>query len=133
MSIRARLKPDLGVQSDAKAQTGAPDRGAGRNKKISVMARRDAIAGYLFVSPAVLLFLIFIAGPLIGAIALSLFQWDLLTPARFAGLGNYALLFTDPVVGQALVNTFVFTFWSIVLHIGLGLLLALAVNRAIPA
>ena len=100
---------------------------------MSSLARRDAIAGYLFISPAFLLFLIFIAGPLIGAIALSLFQWDLLTPAQFTGLGNYKLLLSDPVVGQAILNTFVFTFWSIVLHIGLGLLLALAVNRAMPA
>jgi ABC-type sugar transport system permease subunit len=100
---------------------------------MSALARRDAITGYLFISPAFLLFLIFIAGPLMGAIALSLFQWDLLTPAQFSGLGNYKLLFSDPVVGQAILNTFVFTFWSIVLHIGLGLLLALAVNRAMPA
>ncbi len=131
MSIH--IKSDPGMQTDTKSQAGTSDRSAGKSKRISVMARRDAIAGYLFVSPAVLLFLIFIAGPLIGAIALSLFQWDLLTPAHFAGLGNYAQLFTDPVVGQAIANTFVFTFWSIVLHIGLGLLLALAVNRAMQA
>jgi multiple sugar transport system permease protein len=115
------------------AQASTPTREAGRRKRVSSLARRDAIAGYLFISPAFLLFLIFIAGPLIGAIVLSLFQWDLLTPARFAGLGNYKQLLSDPVVGQAIWNTFVFTFWSIVLHISLGLLLALAVNRAIPA
>ena len=131
MSIR--LKSGTDMQPGQKVPTGASRRGVGRRKRISAMARRDAIAGYLFVSPAVLLFLVFIAGPLLGAIALSLFQWDLLTPARFAGLENYTLLFHDPVLGQALVNTFVFTFWSIVLHIGLGLLLALAVHRAMPA
>lgn len=131
MSIR--IKSGTDIQPGMKAQTRTFRRGTGQRPGISTMARRDAIVGYLFVSPAVLLFLVFIAGPLIGAIALSLFQWDLLTPARFAGLGNYALLFKDPVLAQALVNTFVFTFWSIVLHIGVGLLLALAVNRAMPA
>jgi ABC-type sugar transport system permease subunit len=103
------------------------------SKRMSTQARRDAITGYLFISPAFLLFLIFIAGPLVGAVALSMFQWDLLTPAQFVGLGNYKLLFSDPATGQAILNTFIFTFWSIVLHIGLGLLLALAVNRAMPA
>jgi multiple sugar transport system permease protein len=94
--------------------------------------RREAITAYLFLSPALLLFLLFIGGPLVAAIGLSLLQWDLLTPAQFAGLSNYAKLFSDRAVVQAILNTFIFTFWSLVLHLGLGLLLALAVNRAIP-
>lgn len=124
MSTRVNVRPDETVQTSVRARSG---------KRMSALAKRDAIVGYLFISPAFLLFLIFIAGPLLGAIVLSLFQWDLLTPAQFIGLGNYKLLLTDPVVGQAILNTLIFTFWSIVLHIGLGLLLALAVNRAMPA
>jgi ABC-type sugar transport system permease subunit len=107
--------------------------GAGWKRAMSAMKRREAITAYIFLSPALLLFVVFIAGPLIGAIVLSLFQWDLLTPARFSGLGNYVKLLSDPVVLKAIWNTFVFTFWSLILHIGLGLLLALAVNRAMPA
>jgi len=110
MSTRVRVRP-----GDV-AHTNVGARRVRSGKRMSALARRDAIAGYLLISPAFLLFLIFIAGPLVGAVALSLFQWDLLTPAQFAGLGNYKLLFSDPVVGQAILNTFVFTFWSIVLH-----------------
>lgn len=105
---------------------------AGWKRHMSAMKRREALIAYLFLSPALLLFVIFIAGPLIGAIVLSLFEWDLLTPAHFSGLGNYLKLFSDPVVLKSIWNTFVFTFWSLVLHISLGLLLALAVNRAMP-
>src|SRR5690242_9400452 len=72
--------------------------GAGWKRAMSAMKRREAITAYLFLSPALILFVVFIAGPLIGAIVLSLFQWDLLTPARFSGLGNYVKLLSDPVV-----------------------------------
>lgn len=128
MSIR--VKSDGKMRSQEIRHVTLRKPGAGKGNP---MVRREAIVGYLFISPAFLLFLIFIAGPLLGAIVLSLFQWDLLTPAQFAGLNNYKQLFADPVVGQSIVNTFVFAFWSIVLHIGIGLLLALAVNRAMPA
>ncbi len=93
--------------------------------------RREIIAAYLLLAPALLLFLIFIAGPLIGGFALSFFSWDMFTPAKFVGLANYRLLLTDVSAHAALWNTLVFTFWSLVLHISFGMLLALAVNRAI--
>ncbi len=97
------------------------------------MTRREAISAYLFLSPALLLFLVFIAMPLLGAVALSFFEWNLLGTARFVGVDNFARLASDATARTAVVNTFVFTFWSVALHLGFGLLLALAVNRAMPA
>ena len=93
--------------------------------------RRTEVAGWLFVSPATLLFLIFIAGPFVFAIGLALFKWDLLTDPVFIGLDNFVKLFTDPILPRVLANTFVFAFASIVTHIVLGLLLAIAVNRVV--
>lgn len=104
----------------------------GRKRRLT-STFKEAIAAYLFLSPVLLLFLIFIAGPVVSAVVISFFKWDLLSTARFTGLDNYVKLFADPTVLQAIGNTFVFTFWSIVLHLGLGLLLALAVNRRLPA
>jgi multiple sugar transport system permease protein len=89
----------------------------------------EARSGYLLISPAALLFLIFIAIPFCAALVLSFFDWDILTPATFAGFGNYQTLFGDGRVHSALFNTFVFTVSTVVLHIVLGLLLAVAVNR----
>ena len=119
------------------AEVGAPGGGAGaasgRRGKSSPLQRRETIAAYLFLSPAIVLFLVFLAGPLLGAIAISFFRWDLLTTAEFVGFENYAQLLSDAEALRAVWNTFVFTFWSMVLHIGIGLLLALAVTRAMPA
>lgn len=85
-------------------------------------------AGYLFLSPALLLFLLFVAGPVVAAFALAFFQWDLLTPARFNGFGNFSKMFHDPVLYKALGNTLIFTAASMVTHLVGGLLLALGVN-----
>ncbi|WP_233522042.1 carbohydrate ABC transporter permease [Streptomyces triticagri] len=91
--------------------------------------RRDRV-GYAFVSPAVLLFLVFVLGPFVAAIGLSFFAWDMLTPARFTGVDNFTRMFADPLLYKALANTFVFALASVVTHLVGGLLLALAVNRA---
>lgn len=120
------------VKPERKLAAGDSRVAAGK-RRVDGVRRREAIAAYLLISPAFLLYLTFIAGPVVGAIIISFYNWDLLTAARFSGLRNYFKLFADPTVGQAIGNTFVFTFWSIVLHIGLGLLLALAVNRRMPA
>lgn len=101
--------------------------------RLSSRKQRDALLAYVLLSPAAALYLIFIAGPLIAALWISLFNWDLLSPATFTGLTNYEKLFSDPVVHAVLVNTVIFTVSSVVLHVGLGLLAALAVNRAMPA
>lgn len=94
--------------------------------------RREAFWAYLLLSPAIILFLVFIAGPLIGAIVLSFYEWDLLTDAKYIGATNYRELMSDDKMWQAVRNTFVFAFWSLVLHIGVGLALALLAQRAIP-
>ena len=86
-------------------------------------------APYLFVAPALLLFLLFVAGPAIGAIVLAFVNWDLLTPATFAGTDNFSRLFHDAQLRNALGNTFLFTFWSIVLHVVVGTAMALVVHR----
>ena len=90
------------------------------------------MVAYALLSPAIILFLVFVAGPLVGAIALSFFKWDLLTEAEFVGLANYRKLFSDTAALAAIRNTFVFTFWSLTTHIVLALALALMVQRSIP-
>ena len=101
----------------------AAQRPRGRRKDL----RRNWL-GPLFLSPAALLFVLFIGGPFVVAIVLSLYSWDLLTPPEFVGLENFSTLFQDPVLVQAFLNTFLFAFASVVTHVVGGLLLALGVN-----
>lgn len=89
----------------------------------------DNVAGYAFISPAVVLFVVFIGGPFLAAILLSFYSWDLLTEARFVGLDNFAQLLTDAKLRSAMVNTFGFAVASVVLHLVIGMALAVGVNR----
>ncbi len=100
-----------------------------RRPGAELLRRRTATAGWMFVSPALLLFLVFVAGPFVFAIALAFLKWDMLTTPEFVGADNFVRLFSDPILPQVLLNTFVFAFASIVTHLVFGLLLALAVNR----
>jgi multiple sugar transport system permease protein len=93
--------------------------------------RSAPLAGWLFISPALLLFLLFILGPFVAAMILSLYSYDLLTPATFVGLENFRTMVGDQLMLKALGNTFIFAFASVVTHLVGGLLLALAVNRGL--
>jgi ABC-type glycerol-3-phosphate transport system permease component len=89
-------------------------------------------APYLFLSPAITFFLVFILLPLLGSFGLSLISWDFFSKPKFVGIANYSKLINDDIMFSAIRNTFLFTFASIITHVGLGLLLAVAVNRKIP-
>lgn len=116
---------------EGKTDTRRIQRRSLRKQPRSRRERQEILAAYLFLAPALLFFFVFIAGPFLGAFGLSLFNWDMFTEPQFAGLANYAKLLTDASAHTAIWNTLVFTFWSLVLHLGIGMLLALAVNRAI--
>lgn len=56
----------------------------------------EAVAGFLFLTPNLLGFVIFFAGPLLLSLAMSFFHWDVLSPnpPEFIGLGNYLEIFS---------------------------------------
>ncbi|HEY8498740.1 MAG TPA: sugar ABC transporter permease [Limnochordales bacterium] len=89
---------------------------------------REAAAGYLFLTPNLLGFLIFSAFPVVASLLLSFADWDLITAPQAAGVSNYTRLVDDPVFWKSLYNTLYYTVGSVPLTIGLGLLLALALN-----
>ncbi len=92
-------------------------------------ARAEALAGYAMLSPAAVLFVVFFIGPVLAAIALSFFSWDVLQAPTFAGLDNYRSLVHDGIARTALLNTVEFTVITVIVHLVLGLALALLVNR----
>jgi multiple sugar transport system permease protein len=94
--------------------------------------RREALTAYLLIAPAFILFLIFIAGPLLGGFALSLFNYNLLSPGQYVGLSNFSQLFHDSVFLKSLEVTGIFTASSVTLHVAVGLALAMLVNRKMP-
>jgi len=87
---------------------------------------------YLFLLPSFAGFLIFVAIPVIAALALSFVRWNLLTPPTFVGTANYTQLLTqDRIFHRAFWNTAYFTVTIVPLQLILGLSLAVALNQAI--
>ncbi|MGQ9629364.1 MAG: carbohydrate ABC transporter permease [bacterium] len=98
-------------------------------KKMSKMARREAMEGYLFVMPWILGFLVFSIGPLMTVLWLGLFDYDLVD-LEFTGFENYRkLLFEDPLFWISLRVTFMYSGAVIPIHLVLGLAIALIMNQ----
>jgi len=90
---------------------------------------REAWAGYLFVAPSLIHFIVFTIYLMASSLLISTWVWDLLTPHRQRGLYNYkTLLFHDPIFRTAFRNTLLFALYTVPTGMLLGLLLALVVN-----
>lgn len=92
--------------------------------------RREAIAGYLFISPWILGFLIFTVGAMIYSLVISFSYYDLATnTARPAGLANYRLLLEEPKVMLSLGNTLFFAVLAVPAQLAVSLGLAMILNK----
>lgn len=95
--------------------------------------RAEARLGLYLVAPAVVIIALVALFPLGYTVWESLHLHDLRMPWRgrpFVGLANYIEAAGDPRFWGAMLNTFIFTFFSVGLELGLGLILALALNQA---
>jgi len=64
---------------------------------------------YLFISPFIILFTIFVIAPVFVAISMSLTNYNMIQPPRWVGITNFRILFTnDNIFLIALRNTFIF-------------------------
>ncbi len=92
----------------------------------------ETLLFYLCISPWLLGFLIWTAGPMIYSLYLSLTSWDLFTPAKWLGFGNYVDIFTDnDDFWQSLKVTALYTIFSVPLSLIGALALALLLNSAV--
>jgi len=94
------------------------------------MQRREALTGYLFILPTYLGFVLFVLGPVIASLGLSLYDWDLLAQKapRFVGLQNFINLGDDARLLTAFRNTLFFVLGAVGLEVSLAVVLAVAVQ-----
>jgi multiple sugar transport system permease protein len=92
-------------------------------------ARRERIAGMLFVLPAALVFLVILAYPIFENIRSTFFDTNLLTGiTSFVGLDNVVQVFSDEKLGHSIANTVIWTVGSLAGQILLGLIAALLID-----
>jgi len=100
-------------------------------KEIDLYARQKRLAWYL-ITPSVLVVLLIIAYPTIQVIVYSFMKYKLdgVTPPSFAGIANYAFVFSDPDWWNAVWITLIFTVCSVILESVLGLAIAMVLTRS---
>lgn len=93
------------------------------------LGRSDGFVAAMMILPAAILFALFFLWPFFNGLWLSFHRWDGFSPPRFIGAANYLRLTKDAIFLGALKNSFIFVILSLLLKNGLGLALALLLNR----
>ena len=91
--------------------------------------RRETVLGYVLVLPSLAVFVAFYIYPVVYSFYLSFYQWDMMMPMRFVGVRNYEQLFGDAEFREVLGNTAQYSIGVVLAAMGLGLVLALMLNR----
>jgi len=98
--------------------------------------RKQQLAGWLFLAPAIAYLLFAFALPIVYNVMLSFERTSPETIAKFsapfAGLDNYRSIFNDPTSRSAIVHTFVFTAGSLFFQFIIGFSLALLFSVRFP-
>jgi multiple sugar transport system permease protein len=97
-------------------------------KKIS---RREAWAGYIFASPWLIGFLVFMAYPLIASIYFSFCDYSVLKAPVWVGLDNYKSLMKDDLFWTALKNTLFYAILALPAGMATAIILAMLLNTKV--
>ena len=84
----------------------------------------------LMLLPTMVLLALFIAYPFIRGILLSVTDAKVGIPGKFVGIDNFARLASDPIFHQVVWNTCWYTLVTTIFKLGLGLWLAMLLNRS---
>lgn len=87
-------------------------------------------APYIFIAPAVLLYLLFMLYPILASLILS-FQTKVGGVYNLYGIDNYVRLFSDPLFYKALGNTFIILLVQVPIMLFLAVVLAVFLNSSL--
>ena len=95
-----------------------------------VRFRDDGLIGFLFAVPHLILFGIFLLGPVAYGLYISLHQWHILAKTHpFVGISNYIAALSDDIFWLALRNTVYFVVLVVPAGNAVSLLMALGLSR----
>ncbi|PWH06273.1 sugar ABC transporter permease [Brachybacterium endophyticum] len=112
------------------AHAARPDALPGRRRRSVRTAERRW--GLLLAAPATLHTLIWIGAPILVAIVLSFTAYDIIHAPEFAGLENYATIFTDGLFWLSVLHNVIIAAVGIPVSMFLALVFATMLDRALP-
>ncbi|MBQ8137480.1 MAG: sugar ABC transporter permease [Clostridia bacterium] len=89
----------------------------------------EAIRSWLIMLPGLILMAFFVWEPLFESIRMSLYKTRNVELVQFIGLGNFISVVNKDDFMQALLNTFTYTFWSLLIGFALPVVLALLIGE----
>jgi multiple sugar transport system permease protein len=92
--------------------------------------KRDYKA-WLLILPSIILFVVFSWQPLISGIYLSFFETEGYNPVRFVALDNYKAVINDAAFMAALLNSFKYVAWSLLIGYLLPAAVAIIINEMV--
>jgi multiple sugar transport system permease protein len=101
-------------------------------RRLSDLRKAQMRAGYLFVVPSFVLYALFVLVPVAITIVLSFTYYDISFGADWVWFENYQRFFSESRSITIFWNTQRFAFFAVTGNVLVGLLLALALNRAMP-
>lgn len=108
------------------------------------LARREALAGYAFVIPWIIGFLVFTIGPMLASLYFSFTRYNIIDPPQWIGLANYERVFSgvwdairtgdprqfkDPLFWKSLQVTIYYAALALPLNLAISLFLAVLLNQ----
>ncbi len=91
--------------------------------------RRAAWAGLAFLAPTLIVFGYFAWWPIAQSAVLAFQQTNLIDPAEWVGWRNFEVLFADPLLPRAALNTLWFTLLSLAIGLPVPLLCAVLMSE----
>ncbi|RPH61117.1 MAG: sugar ABC transporter permease [Chloroflexi bacterium] len=111
------------------------------------LAQREAWAGYAFVIPWIIGFMVFTLGPMLASLYFSFTEYDIVNPPKWVGLANYIKVFSgipaflrtgdprqlaDPLFWKSLQVTIYYASLALPLNLLFSFSLAIFLNQKIP-
>ncbi len=119
IGYRKRLFPQKGGLQKVPA--------ASKKSKRSTLNKNSA--GYFFIAPYFIVFLVFTLYPILYTFQLSFMSWDGFHASTFVGLANYQRLLRDPMFLKSIGNTIFIALLAMLPQMVFGLVLAFLLNQ----
>lgn len=101
-----------------------------KKKKDKKLHGYETRTGLLFISPWLIGFILFIAGPMLFSLVLSFSNWDYMKDMKFVGFKNFVNIIThDKIFLPSLLRTLQFAIFSVLIQVSLGILIAHLFNH----
>jgi len=96
---------------------------------MKLQGKSDTVTAWVFILATLLGFVVFYAIPAVRNVLISFTQWNMLSPAKPAGVKNYSELIHDAVFWHAFKITVYYVLYNIPLQTVLALFLAVMMDR----